>query len=159
MRLKEIGGGMFFKVSINNNAITVQKGNHKYLFLLTLEKYLPVQYVYAQEAPAEEAAEPVELNISAAASLTEALDLLAACNKVVTNDSGLMHIAAAVGTPLVAVYGSTSTGYTPPLSQKVQVVQTNISCRPCFKKQCPLKHLKCLTELSPEMVWQALAAL
>ena len=97
--------------------------------------------------------------IAGTTSLTEALDLLAACHKVISNDSGLMHIAAAVGTPLVAVYGSTSPGYTPPLSSKVQVVQTDISCRPCFKKQCPLKHLKCLTELSPEMVWQALAAL
>lgn len=92
-------------------------------------------------------------------SLTEAIDLLAACNKVVSNDSGLMHITAAVGTPLVAVYGSTSPGYTPPLSEQVAVVHTDIHCRPCFKRECPLGHLKCLKELPPERVWQALAQL
>lgn len=92
-------------------------------------------------------------------SLTEAIDLLAACTKVVSNDSGLMHITAAVGTPLVAVYGSTSPGYTPPLSQKVQVVQTEISCRPCFKRECPLSHMKCMNELKPCGVWQALISL
>ena len=92
-------------------------------------------------------------------SLTEAIDLLAACTTVVSNDSGLMHIAAAVNTPLVAVYGSTSPGYTPPLSQKVQIVHTDIECRPCFKRECPYGHLKCLRELQPSQVWQALLAL
>lgn len=92
-------------------------------------------------------------------SLTEAIDLLAACTKVVSNDSGLMHITAAVGTPLIAVYGSTSPGYTPPLSQKVQVVHTDIPCRPCFKRECLFGHLKCLKELYPDQVWQALSAL
>ena len=92
-------------------------------------------------------------------SLTEAIDLLAACTTVVSNDSGLMHIAAAVNTPLVAVYGSTSPGYTPPLSQKVQIVHTDIECRPCFKRECPYGHLKCLRELQPKQVWQALLAL
>lgn len=92
-------------------------------------------------------------------SLTEAIDLLAACTTVVSNDSGLMHIAAAVNTPLVAVYGSTSPGYTPPLSQKVQIVHTDIECRPCFKRECPYDHLKCLKELQPNQVWQALLAL
>jgi heptosyltransferase-2 len=91
-------------------------------------------------------------------SLTEAIDLLAACTKVVSNDSGLMHITAAVGTPLVAIYGSTSPAYTPPLSQNVQVVQTEIECRPCFKRECPLGHMNCLKALSPEQVWQALFA-
>jgi heptosyltransferase-2 len=89
-------------------------------------------------------------------SLTEAIDLLAACTKVVSNDSGLMHITAAVGTPLVAIYGSTSPSYTPPLSQNVQVVQTEIACRPCFKRECPLKHLHCLTNLGPEMILKKL---
>jgi heptosyltransferase-2 len=70
-----------------------------------------------------------------------------------------MHIAAAVNTPLVAVYGSTSPGYTPPLSQKVQIVHTDIECRPCFKRECPYGHLKCLRELQPNQVWQALLAL
>ena len=92
-------------------------------------------------------------------SLTEAIDLLAACDAAVCNDSGLMHITAAVGTPLVAVYGSTSTAYTPPLSTKVETVQTDINCRPCFKRECPLGHLKCLKELDPKLVWNALIRL
>ena len=92
-------------------------------------------------------------------SLTEAIDLLAACDAAVCNDSGLMHITAAVGTPLVAVYGSTSTAYTPPLSHKVEALFTDIQCRPCFQRQCPLGHLKCLAELAPDRVWDALLRL
>lgn len=92
-------------------------------------------------------------------SLTDAIDLLATCHAVVSNDSGLMHISAAVQTPLVAIYGSTSPRYTPPLSDKVQIVHTDIECRPCFKRECPLKHLGCLNELKPEQVWSSLQEL
>lgn len=92
-------------------------------------------------------------------SLTEAIDLLASCDTVVSNDSGLMHIAAAVKTPLVAVYGSTSPAYTPPLSDTVQIVHTEIECRPCFKRECPLKHLNCLNQLQPDQVWQSIQRL
>lgn len=89
-------------------------------------------------------------------SLIEAIDLLAASKIVVSNDSGLMHIAAALQRPLVAVYGSTSTEYTPPLSPDAQLVHTDIACRPCFKRECPLGHLDCLRQLSPDLVWQAI---
>ncbi|WP_434527783.1 lipopolysaccharide heptosyltransferase II [Vibrio sp. K4] len=82
-------------------------------------------------------------------SLIEAVDLLAACQTVVANDSGLMHVAAAVGCNVVAVYGSTSPKYTPPLAEKVEIVHTDIDCRPCFKRECPLGHLNCLNQLSP----------
>lgn len=85
-------------------------------------------------------------------SLIEAVDLLAACQTVVANDSGLMHVAAAVGCNVVAVYGSTSPKYTPPLAEKVEIVHTDIECRPCFKRECQFKHLKCLSELSPKQV-------
>lgn len=85
-------------------------------------------------------------------SLIEALDLLAACKTVVSNDSGLMHIAAAVGCHVIGVYGSTSPDYTPPLSNTVDIISTDIECRPCFKRECPLGHLKCLKELSPNHV-------
>ena len=71
---------------------------------------------------------------------------------VVTNDSGLMHVSAAVGTPLVAVYGSSSTEYTPPLSEKAACVWTDEKCRPCFKRNCPLGTTSCLNELKPERV-------
>lgn len=85
-------------------------------------------------------------------SLIEAVDLLAACHTVVSNDSGLMHVAAAVGCNVVAVYGSTSPKYTPPLAEKVDIVHTDIECRPCFKRECQYQHLKCLSELSPQQV-------
>ncbi|OQQ00393.1 lipopolysaccharide heptosyltransferase II [Vibrio campbellii] len=85
-------------------------------------------------------------------SLIEAVDLLAACQTVVANDSGLMHVAAAVGCNVVAVYGSTSPKYTPPLAEKVEIVHTDIDCRPCFKRECPLGHLNCLNQLSPQKV-------
>ncbi|MFM2486975.1 lipopolysaccharide heptosyltransferase II [Celerinatantimonas yamalensis] len=80
-------------------------------------------------------------------SLGQAIELMSLSSAVVCNDSGLMHIAAALNRPIVAVYGSTSTQYTPPLSDQVAVLHTNIGCRPCFKRTCPLGHLKCLTEL------------
>ncbi|WP_045368153.1 lipopolysaccharide heptosyltransferase II [Vibrio campbellii] len=92
-------------------------------------------------------------------SLIEAVDLLAACQTVVANDSGLMHVAAAVGCNVVAIYGSTSPKYTPPLAEKVEIVHTNIDCRPCFKRECQFKHLKCLTELSPKQVLDSIQKL
>lgn len=87
-------------------------------------------------------------------SLIEAVDLLAACDTVICNDSGLMHVSAAVGCKIIAVYGSSSPDYTPPLSSSVAVVHTDIECRPCFKRECPLGHQKCLTELQPQTVIQ-----
>ena len=91
-------------------------------------------------------------NLAGKTSLIEAVDLLSACNSVVSNDSGLMHVAAAVGCHVVGVYGSTSPEYTPPLAEKVDIVNTDIECRPCFKRECPFGHLKCLQDLSPDNV-------
>ncbi|MFB9213632.1 lipopolysaccharide heptosyltransferase II [Vibrio sinaloensis] len=91
-------------------------------------------------------------NLAGETSLIEAVDLLAACKSVVSNDSGLMHVAASVGCHVIGVYGSTSPKYTPPLAQKVDIVNIDIECRPCFKRECPLGHLKCLKELEPQKV-------
>jgi heptosyltransferase-2 len=96
------------------------------------------------------------INLAGATALNEAVDLLAAATAVVSNDSGLMHIAAAAGRPLVVVYGSTSPAFTPPLAERVEVLQIPVDCGPCFQRQCPLGHLKCLVELSPERVIGAL---
>ena len=85
-------------------------------------------------------------------SLIEAVDLLAACHTVVSNDSGLMHVSAAVGCNIVAIYGSSSPNYTPPLTTELEVVHTDIECRPCFKRECPLGHQDCLNKLTPEQV-------
>lgn len=85
-------------------------------------------------------------------ALNDAVDLLAACHTVFSNDSGLMHVAAAVGCNIVAIYGSSSPRYTPPLTQKVRIVHTDIDCRPCFKRECPFSHTRCLTQLAPDVV-------
>ncbi|WP_339386198.1 lipopolysaccharide heptosyltransferase II [Vibrio caribbeanicus] len=92
-------------------------------------------------------------------SLVEAVDLLALCQTVVTNDSGLMHVSASVGAHVIAIYGSSSPSYTPPLTKKLDILNTDISCRPCFKRECPLGHLECLTKLYPEHVIHALESL
>ncbi|USE00346.1 lipopolysaccharide heptosyltransferase II [Vibrio sp. SCSIO 43133] len=91
-------------------------------------------------------------NMAGSTSLTEAVDLLAACNTVISNDSGLMHIAAAVGCNVIAIYGSSSPDYTPPLTDNLHTVHTNIECRPCFKRECPLGHLDCLKKLSAQSI-------
>ncbi|MGR5166997.1 lipopolysaccharide heptosyltransferase II [Vibrio astriarenae] len=95
-------------------------------------------------------------NLAGKTKLVEAIDLIGACETVVSNDSGLMHIAAAVGCNIVAVYGSSSPKYTPPLTEKLVVLNTDIDCRPCFQRECPKRHLKCLVELSPERVIAAI---
>lgn len=99
------------------------------------------------------------VDLAGATALEEAVDLLAACSAVVSNDSGLMHIAAATGRPLVVVYGSTSPAFTPPLSDRVAVLQLPVDCGPCFQRECPLGHMKCLVELDPERAIAALARL
>ena len=92
-------------------------------------------------------------------SLDEAIALIGLCKGVVSNDSGLMHIAAALGIPQVAIFGSSDPAHTPPLSDKAKIIWLNLPCSPCHKRACPLGHLRCLKDILPQQVLATLNTL
>jgi len=102
---------------------------------------------------------PGSRNLAGDTTLVEAVDVMAAAAAVVSNDSGLMHVAAALGRPLVALYGSSSPRYTPPAAADARIIYHDLECSPCFARECPLGHFNCLRGVSVAEVLTALEGL
>ena len=99
------------------------------------------------------------LDLGGKTALGEAIDLMALARAVITNDSGLMHVAAALGLPQLSLFGSSDPHHTPPMSTKADILYLGLSCSPCFQRECPLGHFKCMRDMKPEMAIKRLEAL
>ncbi len=142
---------------------------------LALKLDLPVLLLGSgkEAALCEEIAAPVNavrtgqcLNFAGKTTLEQALGAISAAKSMVSNDSGLMHVAAAFGVPQVAIFGSSSPLHTPPLSERAAVLwlkndvayQPPLDCAPCFERECPLGHTRCLQDISAARVFAALSS-
>ena len=102
---------------------------------------------------------PAAFNLCGKTELSDAIDLLGSADSVVSNDSGLMHIAAALHRPLIALYGPTSPNFTPPLADNAQIVQIDVDCGPCFQRECPEGHHRCMQDISNKQIQTLIATL
>lgn len=116
-------------------------------------------HVLAQSIFVQAGSPPQMHNWCGNTSLDEAIALIGRSKALISNDSGLMHVAAALKIPQVAIFGSSDPHHTPPLSSKANILYLNLACSPCHKRECPLGHLKCLRDISPTMVLDSVTAL
>ena len=123
--------------------------NGKYVWVFGSEKEVPIGQTIARTNNGI-------LNLCGKTTLVDVVDLIALSETVVSNDSGLMHVACATGRDVIAIYGSTDPTYTPPLSDNVQILYKGLSCSPCFKRECPLGHTNCLIEITDDLVIELL---
>lgn len=137
----------------------------KYFAQIAKEKITQGKQVWIFGGPgdvdiANEIATTVDLpdciNLAGKTTIIEAVALLSQAEQVLTNDSGLMHVAAALGKYVVVLYGSTSYKFTPPLTDQSQIISLNLKCSPCFKRTCPLGTYACLNELHPHVILDTL---
>jgi heptosyltransferase-2 len=91
--------------------------------------------------------------------LDQALALIAASDAMVSNDSGLLHIASALNKPVIAIYGPTDPDHAPPFSDIAHSLSLRLACAPCKQRECPLGHHDCMNKLGNQMVWQPLQAI
>lgn len=97
------------------------------------------------------------VNLCGKTDLKDVVDILALCEHTITNDSGLMHTAASVNSHIIAIYGSTSENFTPPLTKNAEIVKINLECSPCFARTCKFGHYNCLKMILPEMILEKIS--
>jgi heptosyltransferase-2 len=96
------------------------------------------------------------LNLAGATKLDEAVALIARAQAVVSNDSGLLHIASGLNRPVVALYGPTDPEHAPPFSDMARSISLRLDCAPCRQRECPLGHHNCMEQMGAELVWREL---
>lgn len=92
------------------------------------------------------------IDLGGKTELGDAIDIMSLCNTVISNDSGLMHVAAALDKKLIAIFGSSDPSHTPPMHPNAVIEYLALHCSPCFKRECPLGHLNCLNNINPRVV-------
>jgi len=126
----------------------IDRGMQVWIFGSALDRSISTNVIEKIPATKQEHCQ----NLAGRTTLLDAIDLLSLCGEVVSNDSGLLHVAAAVGCKTVVIYGSTSPVFTPPLTEKAAIISEKIACSPCFKRTCPLGHKNCLNLLDASRV-------